>query len=134
MCTCTSGNDEGKERFARAASPHQHIPKLPGVALVDKQPGPVAERGPVGVKAFDGAEIRHLDFEAAAEIQLVGLDNPGGRIFQRPHHVICRYLLQLSSIRRVSFRGADPHRSKALRIRLLPCVGRKRRQHGSVLV
>src|SRR5258705_489045 len=30
--------------------------------------------------------VSALDFEAAMEIHLVGLDDPSGRIFQRPHH------------------------------------------------
>src|SRR5204863_3231961 len=66
--------------------PHQHVPELPRVAIVDvfrKQPGAVGQRGPVGVKALHRAEIGQLDLEAATEIHLVGLDDATGGIFQR---------------------------------------------------
>ena len=49
-----------------------------------KQSGPVGERRPVGVIALHRAEIGQLDFEAAAEIHLVGLDDAGGRDFPAP--------------------------------------------------
>src|SRR4029453_1133424 len=69
------------------ASPHQDIAELPRIRRVDvfrKQTRPIGERRPVGVVALDGPEIRHLDFEAAAEINLVGLDAARLRGLQRP--------------------------------------------------
>ena len=50
------------------------------------RPGRSVERRPVGIVADHRAEIRHLHFEAAAEIHLVGLDDAGVRILQRPDH------------------------------------------------
>src|SRR3546814_7846110 len=38
------------------------------------------------IMAFDRPEIRHLHFEAAPVVYLVGLDNAGFRVFQRPDH------------------------------------------------
>src|SRR3954452_25633641 len=87
----STGDDLWRCSSVRRARPssHQHVPELPGVGSVDvfrEQAGPVAERGPVGVIAFDGPKIRPLDFQAAAEIHLISLDDPGGGIFQRPYH------------------------------------------------
>ena len=47
-------------------------------------PGRSRQRRPVGVVALHRAEIRPLDFEAAAEIHLVGLDDAGRRDFPAP--------------------------------------------------
>ena len=51
-----------------------------------KKPGRSVERRPVGVEAVDRAEIGPLHLEAAAEIHLVGLDDAGLRVLQRPDH------------------------------------------------
>src|SRR5262245_26416424 len=70
-------------------SPHQHVPELPGIALVDalgEEAGPVGERRPVGIIALDRAEIGPLHRETAAEVHLVGFDDAGGWILQRPDH------------------------------------------------
>src|SRR5258705_331763 len=93
MCNCTSAvwpsgpsrNDEGEEERGKRLSPHQHVPELPGIAFVDvlrEQSGAVGQRRPVGVNALYRAKIRHLDLEAAAEIQFVGLDHASGGSFQ----------------------------------------------------
>ena len=50
------------------------------------RPGRSVERRPVGVVADHRAEIGHLHLEAAAEIHLVGLDDAGLRVLQRPDH------------------------------------------------
>ncbi len=50
------------------------------------KPGPIRDRRPVGVSADHRPEIGRLHFQAAAEIHLVGLDDAGLRILDRPHH------------------------------------------------
>src|ERR1700738_4255401 len=48
-------------------SPHQHVPELPritGIDVLRKQPRPIRQRRPVGIKSLHRAEIRQLDFEA----------------------------------------------------------------------
>src|SRR5271165_1149520 len=50
----------------KTALPHEHVPELPGVALVDvlgEEAGAFLERGPVGVNADHRAEIGRLHFE-----------------------------------------------------------------------
>ena len=108
---CGASRNDGRRAFAR--SPHQNIAELPGIAAVDvlgKQPRPVVERRPVGIKALHRTEIRPLDFQAAAEIHLVGFDDAGGRVFQRPDHArehgattpACRWRSGRAQILRVS--------------------------------
>ena len=46
----------------------------------------VGDRGPVGVVRLDPAEVGPLDLEAARVVHLVGLDDPGSRVLQRPDH------------------------------------------------
>src|ERR1700704_5741873 len=70
-------------------SPHQHVPELPGILAVDifrEEARPAIERRPVGILADDRAEIGRLHLEAAAEIHLVGLDDAGLGVLQRPYH------------------------------------------------
>ena len=50
------------------------------------RPGRFGERRPVGVDADDRAEIGRLHLEAAAEVHLVGLDDAGVRVLERPDH------------------------------------------------
>ena len=56
------------------------------VDLLRKQARPSGERRPVGVFAEHRAEIGQLDFQAAAEVHLVGLDDAAVRVLQHPDH------------------------------------------------
>ena len=66
----------GTDRSGRLIAPARS--ELPGIALVDvfgEQAGPPGERRPVGVLADHRPEIRHLHFQAALVVHLVGLDD-----------------------------------------------------------
>src|SRR5690606_5288230 len=70
-------------------SSYENVPELPRVGLINvfrKQSRPPVKRRPVGIITVHRAKIGHLDFEAALEIHLVGFDNAGFGIFQRPYH------------------------------------------------
>ncbi len=72
--------------FSRGSygSPNQDVPELPRICCIDvlrKESGAIGQRCPVGVIALYRTEIGALDFEAAAEVHLVGLDDAGFRIF-----------------------------------------------------
>ena len=57
-----------------------------GVDVLGEEPRAVGKRRPVGVIALHRAEIGPLDLEAAAVVHLVGLDDAGLRVLERPDH------------------------------------------------
>src|SRR3979490_74454 len=71
-----------------AASAHQHVFELPGIAGVDvfgKQLAAVLERRPVGVAPDHRPEIGPLNLQTAAEVELVGLDDAAVGVLQHPY-------------------------------------------------
>src|SRR3546814_15576241 len=67
----------------------QDIAELPGIAgvgVLGEEAATLAERRPVGVDADHGAEVGALHLEAGGVVHLVGLDDAGFGVLQRPHH------------------------------------------------
>src|SRR4029079_5125497 len=65
------------------------VRELPGIALVDvlgEERLAIGEWVPAGIDAGHLAEIGHLNFKTAAEIDLVRFDDAGLWIFDRPDH------------------------------------------------
>src|ERR1700730_11236845 len=71
------------------SSPHEHIFELPRILFIDvlgKEHRATFKRRPIGVLPDDRAKIRALHIEAAAEVEFVGFNNTGSRVFKRPDH------------------------------------------------
>src|SRR5216683_3199675 len=72
-----------------ARSGHAEILELPGVDGIDilgKKDAAILQWRPIAVGTDDGAKIGQADFKDALEIHLVGLDDAGIRVLDRPNH------------------------------------------------
>src|SRR6478735_867785 len=72
-----------------ALSGNQDIPELPrirGVDVFGEEARTLRERGPVRVDADKRSQIGRLHLEAAAEVDVVSLDDASIRILQGPDH------------------------------------------------